>query len=367
MNKEDKAAFIAKCQGFLRPEQFLMDEPMRLHTTFEIGGPADFLIFPSTVEELQQVLRLIHEYELPLVILGNGSNVLVRDKGIRGAVVKFNGPMSSVRVEGNRLVAGAGALLKDVSAAAAAHSLTGLEFACGIPGSIGGAIFMNAGAYDGEMKNVADMVLADTPGEGGEYGDAVVESDAEVVAAQVFYDCAFGSYVVLLAHISLSVKWLFIIIVIIVFSILDSLPLFAPSLFKVVLMSSLAVVIEERAAELRHIVGHLLQDPDSLALCLRQRAEDGQVVHALAEQLADIGLPFLPLFCPFPLALSLVGHREVVFLLHTPAALTLVEPDGLTCYAAVTDVAVLRWTALVHILYSSLFTLSGSSFSAART
>ncbi len=158
MNKEDKAAFIAKCQGFLRPEQFLMDEPMRLHTTFEIGGPADFLIFPSTVEELQQVLRLIHEYELPLVILGNGSNVLVRDKGIRGAVVKFNGPMSSVRVEGNRLVAGAGALLKDVSAAAAAHSLTGLEFACGIPGSIGGAIFMNAGAYDGEMKNVADMV-----------------------------------------------------------------------------------------------------------------------------------------------------------------------------------------------------------------
>lgn len=158
MEKAAKEAFVAACQAFLQPEQFLLDEPMRLHTTFEIGGPADFLIFPSSVAELQQVLKLIHQYELPLVILGNGSNVLVRDKGIRGAVVKFNGPMSQIRVEGQRLIAGAGALLKDVSAAAAAHGLTGLEFACGIPGSIGGALFMNAGAYDGEMKNVADTV-----------------------------------------------------------------------------------------------------------------------------------------------------------------------------------------------------------------
>lgn len=158
MKTAEREAFIAACREFLQPEQFLLDEPMRLHTTFEIGGPADFLIFPSSVAELQQVLRLIHQYELPLVILGNGSNVLVRDKGIRGAVVKFNGPMSDIRVEGSRLVAGAGALLKDVSDAAATHGLTGLEFACGIPGSIGGALFMNAGAYDGEMKNVADVV-----------------------------------------------------------------------------------------------------------------------------------------------------------------------------------------------------------------
>ena len=135
-----------------------MDEPMKLHTTFEIGGPADFLIFPGSVEEAQKILSLIHEYEVPLVILGNGSNVLVRDKGIRGAVVKFNSPMSYVRAEGNRIIAGAGALLQDVSACAAEHSLTGLEFACGIPGSIGGALFMNAGAYDGEMKNVVDRV-----------------------------------------------------------------------------------------------------------------------------------------------------------------------------------------------------------------
>ena len=110
------------------------------------------------MEETEKVLALVSEYKLPLTILGNGSNVLVQDKGIRGVVVKFARPMAKIRHEGTRIIAGAGALLKDVSEAAAQSSLTGLEFACGIPGSIGGAIFMNAGAYDGEMKNVADTV-----------------------------------------------------------------------------------------------------------------------------------------------------------------------------------------------------------------
>ena len=110
------------------------------------------------MEETEKVLALVNEYKLPLTILGNGSNVLVQDKGIRGVVVKFARPMAKIRHEGTRIIAGAGALLKDVSEAAAQSSLTGLEFACGIPGSIGGAIFMNAGAYDGEMKNVADTV-----------------------------------------------------------------------------------------------------------------------------------------------------------------------------------------------------------------
>ena len=122
----------------------MLDEPMKLHTTFEIGGPADALIFPSSVDEVAKVISLANEYEIPLTILGNGSNVLVRDKGIRGVVVKFNGPMSGIRREGNRIIAGAGALLKDISAFAAEQSLTGLEYACGIPGSIGGAIFMTA-------------------------------------------------------------------------------------------------------------------------------------------------------------------------------------------------------------------------------
>lgn len=150
--------FVRACQAFIEPNRFRLDEPMKLHTTFKIGGPADCLIFPASMEETEKVLALVNEYKLPLTILGNGSNVLVQDKGIRGVVVKFARPMAKIRHEGTRIIAGVGALLKDVSEAAAQSSLTGLEFACGIPGSIGGAIFMNAGAYDGEMKNVADTV-----------------------------------------------------------------------------------------------------------------------------------------------------------------------------------------------------------------
>lgn len=151
-------AFVTECQGFLESNRFRLDEPMKLHTTFKIGGPADCLIFPASLEETEKVLALVKKYQLPLTILGNGSNVLVRDKGIRGVVVKFARPMAYIRCEDMKIIAGAGALLKDVSEVAARNGLTGLEFACGIPGSIGGAIFMNAGAYDGEMKNVAYAV-----------------------------------------------------------------------------------------------------------------------------------------------------------------------------------------------------------------
>ena len=156
--------FVKACHSFLEESQVLLDEPMSRHTTFEIGGPADCLIFPTTTEEVQQVLALVNEYKLPLTVLGNGSNVLVRDGGIRGVVLKFNGPMSAIRLsgDGTHIVADAGAHLKDVSEFAAKNGLTGLEYACGIPGSIGGAIFMNAGAYDGETKNVAYAVRAVT-------------------------------------------------------------------------------------------------------------------------------------------------------------------------------------------------------------
>ena len=124
-------SFVQKCQAFIEPNRFRLDEPMKLHTTFKIGGPADCLIFPASMEETEKVLALVSEYKLPLTILGNGSNVLVQDKGIRGVVVKFARPMAKIRHEGTRIIAGAGALLKDVSEAA---------------------------AYDGEMKNVADTV-----------------------------------------------------------------------------------------------------------------------------------------------------------------------------------------------------------------
>ena len=159
---EIKEAFVKELRSFLPEEQVLLDEPMRLHTTFQIGGPVDYLILPGSFSDVERVLKLLKVYGIPVTILGNGSNVLVLDGGIRGAVVKFNHPMSAIRVEGTKITAGAGALLKDVSAAAAAHGLTGMEFACGIPGSVGGAVFMNAGAYDGEMKNVVQTVRSVT-------------------------------------------------------------------------------------------------------------------------------------------------------------------------------------------------------------
>jgi len=163
--------FIEACRKFLKPEQLLLDAPMREHTTFEIGGPADCLIKPTSMEETQQILRLVKEYELPLTFVGNGSNMLVSDKGIRGVVVNFADTFNTIQVEGTKMTVGAGALLKDVAEAAAQHSLAGLEFACGIPGSIGGAVFMNAGAYGGETKSVVKAVRAVTrDGEVKTYG-----------------------------------------------------------------------------------------------------------------------------------------------------------------------------------------------------
>ncbi len=136
---------------------------MRRHTTFEIGGPADWMALPSTAAEVACVRRAASLCSVPLTVMGNGSNLLVRDKGIRGVVLKIGERMSSLRREGEWVIAGAGALLSEVSRFAAQAGLTGLEFAVGIPGSIGGAVFMNAGAYDGEISNVVDQVTAVGP------------------------------------------------------------------------------------------------------------------------------------------------------------------------------------------------------------
>lgn len=133
---------------------------MSRHTTFEIGGPADWMALPSNAAEAAEVINAARECDLTLTVIGNGSNLLVRDKGIRGVVMKIGEPLSFLRCEGEMIVAGAGALLADVSKFAAQNGLTGLEFAVGIPGSIGGAVFMNAGAYDGEMSSTVAQVTA---------------------------------------------------------------------------------------------------------------------------------------------------------------------------------------------------------------
>ena len=155
-----KENFKSKLQAFLKPEQYIFDAPMSEHTTFKIGGLADVLIFPSSIEEVINVLKLVNENKIPYEILGNGSNVLVRDKGIRGAVIKFDNQFADIKRNETKLIVGAGAKLKDVSNFAAENGLSGIEFAVGIPGSIGGAVFMNAGAYGGEMKNVISRVRA---------------------------------------------------------------------------------------------------------------------------------------------------------------------------------------------------------------
>ncbi len=137
--------------------EVMVEEPMRRHTTFAIGGPADLFVVPKTPEQLAKVLQVICDCGLPLLLLGNGSNMLVSDAGYRGAVVCTT-EMDDVRAVGeNRLIVQAGALLSRVSRYAQRAGLTGAEFAGGIPGSLGGAVFMNAGAYDGQMAGIVEQ------------------------------------------------------------------------------------------------------------------------------------------------------------------------------------------------------------------
>lgn len=139
-------------------ERILFHELMSRHTTFRVGGEAECLIMVRTEEELRKLIRYLNQIEGEYFVLGNGSNLLVGDKGYRGTVLKLDGPMEEVSVEGTVIRAGAGALLSKVAAEAMRHGLTGMEFAAGIPGSIGGGVVMNAGAYGGEMKQVVVSV-----------------------------------------------------------------------------------------------------------------------------------------------------------------------------------------------------------------
>ena len=131
---------------------------MAKHTSFRIGGPADVLAQPGNEAELAELLKRAAHHAVPVTLVGNGSNLLVRDKGIRGLVIKLSNLFSSITVAGNVLTFGSGISLAMASKKAASLSLSGLEFAVGIPGTIGGAVYMNAGAYDGEMAKVVTSV-----------------------------------------------------------------------------------------------------------------------------------------------------------------------------------------------------------------
>lgn len=146
----------------LKPDQILLNEPMRNHTNFKLGGPADILVLPESLEELTDVLTEARKSNTPYFIIGNGSNLIVKDGGIRGMVVKLE-RLTNAYFRESRLIAQAGVELKNLSQMALEAAMTGLEFACGIPGSLGGAVFMNAGAYGGEMKDVLVSAKVLTP------------------------------------------------------------------------------------------------------------------------------------------------------------------------------------------------------------
>ncbi|WCG28286.1 UDP-N-acetylmuramate dehydrogenase [Enterococcus durans] len=156
MNKEDLVKNLPEID-------LLFDEPLMNYTFTKTGGPADVLVFPKTKNEVKEVVDYCRIHDLPWLVLGNASNLIVQDGGIRGVVLMLT-EMKAIRVEGSMVVAEAGAKLIDTTYAALDASLTGFEFACGIPGSIGGAVYMNAGAYGGEIKDVfaeVDVLLAD--------------------------------------------------------------------------------------------------------------------------------------------------------------------------------------------------------------
>ena len=129
-------------------------EPMSRHTTFRIGGPADFFVVPQSPETLADVVRFCRERGIPFYLVGNGSNLLVGDGGYRGVIIQVYKNLNQISVRGERIRAQAGAMLSVIARKALEHSLTGFEFAAGIPGTLGGAVVMNAGAYGGEMKDV---------------------------------------------------------------------------------------------------------------------------------------------------------------------------------------------------------------------
>ena len=135
-------------------ERVLTDEPMKKHTTFRVGGNADYFVMPRTTEEVQKVIALCKNENLPYYILGNGSNLLVGDKGYRGVIIQIYKEMNEITVDGDCIRAQAGALLSKVGSVALEAELAGFEFAAGIPGAVGGAVVMNAGAYGGEMKDI---------------------------------------------------------------------------------------------------------------------------------------------------------------------------------------------------------------------
>ncbi|NLC44665.1 MAG: UDP-N-acetylmuramate dehydrogenase [Clostridiales bacterium] len=187
----------------LQEDQLLKNESMKNHTSFRIGGLVDLMILPREVGHIQDSIDILVDNQVPFMIMGNGSNLLVRDNGIRGAVVKIADTFSNAEVEGEIIKAQAGILLSTLSRLALKSSLAGMEFASGIPGTLGGAVAMNAGAYGGEMKDVIKYVsILDEDGKiqtlnneqmGLEYRTSIIQNTKKIVL-EVVMELAKGDY-----------------------------------------------------------------------------------------------------------------------------------------------------------------------------
>jgi len=151
LQKELVAELISNIAG---KENVFIDEPMSKHTSFKVGGNADLLVLPQNADQLIEIVEICKERQCPFFVMGNGTNLIVKDKGIRGVVIKTFGGLQNFKVDDDIIEAESGILLSKLSNIALKNSLTGLEFASGIPGTLGGAVTMNAGAYHGEMKDV---------------------------------------------------------------------------------------------------------------------------------------------------------------------------------------------------------------------
>lgn len=157
--------FYQKLQNLFKRDQIRIKEPLATHTTFQLGGPADYFLLPEDIEQVREAVMLCQKEKLPFFILGKGSNLLVSDEGYRGVIIKLAENFSHIEIEGNKVTAQAGASLFNLAESIAAKGLAGFEFASGIPGTLGGAVTMNAGAYGGEMNDIIyDCTVLDMAG-----------------------------------------------------------------------------------------------------------------------------------------------------------------------------------------------------------
>lgn len=193
-----KEEILQKIKERIGGENVLLNEPMRLHTSMEVGGPAAYLFTPETAEDAAFLLSILQEEKVPYFIKGNGSNLIVHEEGFPGAIIEMM-KLTGLHTEGETITAGCGVLLKDIAKEALSQSLTGFEFASGIPGSLGGAVTMNAGAYDGEMRDIVKEVqLLD------KNGNILTKTGEEMQFSYRHSLCSEGDYIVLAATLGLQ-------------------------------------------------------------------------------------------------------------------------------------------------------------------